>query len=163
MTIIKLVAQPMIKSMASTMSGLRFGPNLVVNGNFSNGLTGWTDENLVVDSIVSGELNLFGGTSFSARDISDLIPLTAGKKYRFEGEAYKIESLGGNVRFLLQEWFGGFSTIKSFETSSLTKVGFFDEVNITNTGNYRVICLPWDAGSSGANARFDNMKLREVI
>ena len=68
-------------------TGVGTGPELVTNGDFSNGTTGWTPFSDAVLSVVSGRLRITSPTTFDGAFQS--FPTTIGKTYSLSYSVFK--------------------------------------------------------------------------
>lgn len=98
-----------------------YGTELVTNGDYSNGTTGWTnDSSLTMDTfeVASGRLhieNTAGTTQAAYTD--DNISLVAGKIYKFTAE---LEKVSGNDNWDIDIRVAALSTVRHTMTSTAT-------------------------------------------
>jgi hypothetical protein len=98
-----------------------YGSELVTNGDYSNGTTGWTnDSSLTMDTfeVASGRLhieNTAGTTQAAYTD--DNISLVAGKIYKFTAE---LEKVSGNDNWDIDIRVAALSTVRHTMTSTAT-------------------------------------------
>lgn len=121
---------------------LTFGPNLVVNGDFANGLTGWGGSGWTPSS--GAALKTIGNAS----SLTQVIALTAGRTYRISGTATVT---AGTVTPRLT---GGTAVTAPAVTAS----GAWERYITAGTGNTTVDLLA-DAAFAGA---LDNIRVEEL-
>lgn len=132
------------------------GENLVTNGTFDSGTTGWTATNSNL-SVVNGKLRITNSTAGTYGDASQLVPVVAGKTYTFNiettdgtGDLYWLVS-GQGVN---SGYFNG-STTDSYTFTP------------TSSGNVQIIARVTELGSSnvpvhsGDYADIDNVRIIE--
>lgn len=126
--------------------GLTLGPELVTNGNFSNGSTGWTATN--ADVTVSGGIVTVTNTGNYGK-ISQDFPVTAGKSYRFT-----YTRISGIPLLNLSGTFG----TPSFASNDAASTVYF-----TATSSFTLrIQIGNLTGGIGTSCSFDNVSVREV-
>lgn len=125
--------------------GLVRGPEIISNGDFENGLTGWSNPQLAY-TVADGKLNKIGGIAGS---LQQSIPLVAGRTYLV---SCAIESIsGGAVIFQL---LGG--TTVSAPTRSVA--GEYSVYLQAVVGNSTIQLY----GVAGTVAVIDNFTVREI-
>ncbi len=126
-----------------------FGPELLVNGNFNNGTTGWTPANSAILSVVDGALRVTNGAIYAYAHQS--VPTVIGQQYQISAQ------------------------IPGGTAARLVRVGTSPASNnyfqFTNTGGSHtftaihgtvVISLIVDNEQIGKYADFDNISLKNV-
>lgn len=149
------VEQP-VRLMLDKSKGLVLGPELVTNGDFSNGTTGWTATNAAL-AVAGGELSVTNtGTNYGTASVA----LTT-----VVGRAYKISATvrtGTASPVYLQ--------IKNASPTSPTNVASFSSSSVSSTGiggvffatsTISYICLVNNNQSNGTGY-FDNISVREL-
>ena len=141
------------------------GEELVANGDFSNGTTGWTRGNTGTQTIESGALRVAsdGTTAWSGVSETTIPKLTRGKQYLVQFSILDENTSGGAGLF--------------FRTTSLSIGGLFtnglDYFYPGAVGNYSILFtatvgdvtrLRLVAGSeANASVLFDNISVREIL
>ena len=67
-------------------------PELVTNGDFANGTTGWSNGNSGVNTIVNGYL-VVTGTGGSYASAKQVFPVVAGRKYIVSGQIARVSGI----------------------------------------------------------------------
>ena len=152
------VEQP-VGLMLDKSKGLVLGPELVTNGDFSNGTTGWTINGAnVTQSVVSGELQVSRTTSpgSSAQSFS----VVAGKTYRAVAVGRVISGAStGGLTFrdgagVTSNILGQFSTVTTTSTANLA--AWF---TATSTGT---VWIHVTAANGTGTVGYDNISVREL-
>ncbi len=126
-----------------------FGPELLVNGNFNSGTTGWTPGNSANLSVVGGALRITNGAIYGLAYQS--VPTVIGQQYQISAQI-----LGGTATPLIR--------VGTSQTSN----NYFQ---FTSTGGSHTftaihgtvfITLILDSESIGKYADFDNISLKAV-
>ena len=126
------------------------GTELVTNGTFDSGTTGWAGQNATIAN-VAGELEVTGAAG-TGRAAQSAIPTTAGKIYKVVATGRKVTT---DVNFYV------YNTSDSANLLSLT---FSSTSNDTQTGYFCASgssVFAW-AFSGNAVAYFDNISIKEV-
>jgi len=130
------------------------GSELLVNGDFSNGTTGWTANNATLNN-VNGELEIVStGTGPRAQQP---ITLVVGKRYLLR---FKLRR--GTAPNASQVRFGtsaGVSDILS--TSSLSDV--YREIEFTANSSSAVLTIGYGETATGQTSYWDNISIRELL
>lgn len=153
-TPVTAVEQP-VGLMLDKSKGLVLGPELVTNGNFSNGTTGWTEANptyLKINGVVNGMLEAEILTSFSGYvAISQTIQTIAGKTYFVEGF---VSTPGANSAHLIAGGVVGNYVSGSWKSQLLfTASGSTANISLAVRG---------DSEAVGQKYYFDNISVREL-
>lgn len=138
--------------------GETLGPELVTNGDFSNGTTGWFSGTTFPStaSVVDGELQVTATAAYG-RQIFEF-PTVAGRTYDLRGLARRVSG-AGSVYLSINLGSGESDGLNTGTTGSSTPVEL--SKRFTATGSVaRVICSAVTAGAVGG---FDNVSVREVI
>jgi hypothetical protein len=130
---------------------LELGPELVVNGDFSNGTTGWTPigSNL---SVVDGELRILISSAVNTQ-ASQPLAFVVGKTYLVAYTARRgttsgsVRVRGGGVNF-------------GPDVSSTSNVSYSGTVTATTTAPLELVFL---MPQLGQDAYFDNISVREIL
>jgi hypothetical protein len=152
-TPVTAVEQP-VGLMLDKSRGLVLGSELVTNGDFSNGTTGWAGQSNVALSVENGELKGVASTSESTYAYQDTVTVP-GKLYKATAT---VRAVSGKVR--LSAWNGGFST----------RLAYVDIITTTNrqvtiyfnaTGTSTRVAVGLDA-SPASTYYSDNISVREL-
>lgn len=133
----------------------RLGPELVTNGDFSDGLTGWNDSAVTSSG---GSVTNDSGAALIARGSSraefyQTITTVAGRSYRFSGTVLEMT---GTANW----WIGSTRNNASALNGSGVPVGTFNGIFTANsTTTYLTMGVD---GSSGQTVKIDNISVREV-
>lgn len=156
-TPVTAVEQP-VGLMLDKSKGLVLGPELVTNGDFSNGITGWSVTAGVGGTItnISGELEMT--TSGAGILVSSPISVVVGKTYSLSG-AGRLGSYGPTVQFGVAATNNATPSQQTFTSTLQTvKTAIF---TATATTMFVILRFP-TVGTSGQNAFFDNISVREL-
>jgi len=126
-----------------------FGPELVVNGSFDNGTTGWTAVNSGQLSVVSGALRITNGAAFGRA--YQAVPTTVGQQYQVS-----VGIVGGNGAPLVRVG----TTQGAATYSQLTGTGGTATFVAATALTYITLMLSSDV--VGRYADFDNVSLRAL-
>lgn len=128
------------------------GPNLVVNGDFNNGTTGWAPSQYI--SVVNGELvfTSYGNFTTASQTITNLV---IGKQYLFIGSLRKGTSPSSANMDI-----AGVSGTALVNTTTIMK-SFSKIFTATNTSH--TINLYVGGNESGTTLIYDNISLQEVL
>jgi hypothetical protein len=136
------------------------GPELVTNGDFSNGATGWTLQYSSTIAVVTGEMQLTVGTSQIQGRFRQQLSTVIGKTYRISG-TYRSGQNGKNVSLKVSNnsnldsaYLN--STVNN-TTSNLNYSGYF-----TATATTTYIGGHIDTATQGNTAYFDNISVQEL-
>jgi hypothetical protein len=126
-----------------------FGPELVVNGTFDSGTTGWTAANSATLTVTGGVLRVVNGTIYGRAYQS--VPTVAGQQYQVSigivgGDAGRIARVGTTQ---------GAATYANFVSTGGT-------ATFTATSATTFITLMVDSESAGKYAEFDNVSLKAM-
>ena len=139
--------------------GLALGPELVTNGDFNDGLTGWTSGGAITSSIVSGESQItFAGSAAlsSANWFSQANALTdANKFYRVAFDATWVS--GGVLQ--VSSGFDIQRTITAVDTNKTTYITYVRRGTIGSIANQQTLVF---AGAAGAVWKIDNISVKEL-
>jgi len=133
--------------------GLVLGSELVTNGDFSNGTTGWTVGPTSTFSVVDGQIKAVS-TSADAAYFGQLVPVVAGKFYEVRFTTVSDGTAKIARVFVGSFWSGVAITPNSFGTHRVIW-------QATSTGNVAF----WPYGSSGGAGTYilcDNISVREL-
>ena len=136
--------------------GVDFGPELISNGGFSSGTTGWTinnDGGLVVEN---GVLKVTTGTTYPTDALQTLTGLTVGKTYMVSAMA-RVGVPGGGTKARLLVGGSGFP-------SDFTEGGVLTNLSVSFVANAtsNPIALRADDGGAGNDYYFDNVSAKEI-
>jgi hypothetical protein len=124
----------------------QLGPDLVTNGNFSSGTTGWT---LVGAAAASGGGILFTGTGSGSSEINQNIGAVSGKTYIISYDIRDLIASPGTFFIALNT------------NNTVTLRSGTNQIIITAVSN--TIAFKTVAYASGNNYLIDNISVREVI
>jgi hypothetical protein len=136
--------------------GLVLGTELVTNGDFSNGTTGWSpyNGNTAISNVANTlRLTIVSGTATA----SSTSPMTTviGKTYR--GTCKKIATTGSGFKFYVGGAFGGGSDYVSVNNTATGDFEFIFQASSTTT--YFSLEV---SGSAGNYGDFDNISIKEL-
>jgi hypothetical protein len=129
------------------------GPNLVTNGEFSNGTTGWTATNGAAVSVSNGAAKI-QCTGSIYPSLQQIIPVVTGRTYRVNST---VKS-GYTGPPLFQVWNTGLGTYVSVDRAA----GAYTDTFVA-LSNSVLINLAVDSGTSGTFAMYDSIEMSEVI
>jgi hypothetical protein len=129
--------------------GLTLGAELVTNGDFSGGTTGWTSWQTGTLSIDTGRLKVENGAATISGGYQ-IVTVVVGKVYQFEG--IKEAGTASGPRYYLGTSIGG--TQYSSNAAASTK--------FTATSTTLVVTASTQTTTLGATAFFDNISVREL-
>ena len=124
-------------------------PEIVVNGDFSNGTNNWNVSNASQD-VVNGELKIYNQTSSPAVSIQSISGLVIGKKYQITATT-RLEGASGTVR---ASFFGNVFAQSTIIGQSVTQT---TEVTATTTSATFALYL---YGTSSTEGYFDNVSVK---
>jgi len=156
-TPVTAVEQP-VGLMLDKSKGLVLGAELVTNGDFSSGTTGWfvTGGSGGTITNTSGELALT--TAGAGVLVSSPISVVVGKTYSLSG-AGRLGSYGPTVQFGVAATNNATPSQQTFTSTIQTvKTAIF---TATATTMFVILRFP-TVGTSGQNAFFDNISVREL-
>ena len=130
------------------------GAELVTNGDFSNGLTGWKTPTVGNGAVVSGEYELTTTTTGVNFVDSNSYPTVIGKAYVVSGTYYQ-KNAGGTVYVGVAD-----GSVYYNNTTSQSPVNFTCVFTATTTES--VVRLRYDGGAIGRKAAFDNISVKAV-
>ena len=143
--------------MLDKSKGLKVGSELVTNGDFSNGLTGWTQV-LGAIAVVNGRLRVSRAGGISGRAVSAALTCVVGRTYRVTLNLY-AGTIGTADLYI------GISPTSSagsiFAYSSITDKQVTFVFVATQTSHY-IGLQASAAGADGAYAEFDNVSTAEL-
>ncbi len=130
------------------------GANLVTNGDFSSGTTGWSAGGSAVLSVVSGRMRVENGGAVTG-SATQTINTTAGKAYRWTFYVDPATSGGAVIR--VRD--GGTLTVIS--TATYTVAGNYTVVFAATSSTIQINCIN-GAAVLGAYHDFDNIVVQEI-
>ena len=140
-------------------ANLVLGSELVTNGDFSGGLTGWTSGGAIASSLVSGEaqITFAGSAALSAANwFSQADVLTdASKVYRVAFDATWVS--GGVLQVS-----SGFDIQRTITAVGTNKTGYVTYVRRGTTGSVANQQTLVFAGAAGAVWKIDNVTVKEI-
>jgi len=132
--------------------GLVLGPELVVNGDFSNGTTGWTAQGSVI-SVVGDKLQVV--VSVTSGYAWQELTTVAGKRYKC---SVSITSVSGSTAAISVGT--SFSDVSLFTQTSIAE-GVFTFTFVATTTTSFILLQPWTNGT-GRTTQFDNVAVKEL-
>lgn len=134
---------------------------LVTNGDFSGGTTGWTAQNGSTIAVVSGELQATGNGTSGTASASQGVPCALGRAYSLSGQIRRVTNAAGFNPFLtassVASLFGGESSTIAINSTTATAVSaIFGAVATTMYVGMQTTNSP--TGSSG----MDNISVKET-
>ena len=163
-TPVTAVEQP-VGLMLDKSRGLVLGSELVTNGTFDNGTTGWTPSVATITiSSVSGRLQLVNTTDSSPKSAYQAIPTVIGKWYKATGQYWRISGaatseMALDVRNTGDPVSGGRVVIQSSSTSSDGSYAvYFAATQTTTFLHARFSNTP----AVGSTYEIDNISVREL-
>lgn len=157
------VEQP-VGLMLDRRFGLARGPELVVNGDFANGLTGWSpsaitsyDASSVFEVTPDGWIRagVPDGTSAYA-SLSPVAPMVVKPETYYEA-TFKIRNAGNRVDFRLGPSLGSGSYVSKSNVNTQGDWRF-----VFKTGSTTGLYLQWIINSASPTAEFDGVSIREL-
>lgn len=137
--------------------GLELGPELVVNGDFSDGLTGWRKVGELGDSYLDGHSCIVehtGASAWSAREQNLSSKITTGRTYVLEADITLLQA--GSAFMGL--WTG--ATVQGpLHTGSVGERKHYRWVYTTSSPTFFVVRI---ATYDNGHARFENVSVREL-
>lgn len=135
-----------------------FGPELVTNGGFDNGLTGWT-QLIGTASVVSGAARVVTPNSAQpGRLVAGPLTCTVGSMYRCTVKCVQGTASGADITI---------ATLPSSVSGALVQRGNTGSVDLsfvfTATQTQHWIFLESRSGAAGTYADFDNVSVRHVM
>lgn len=132
--------------------GLVLGPELVTNGDFSAGLTGWTSTGGTI-AVVGGELEITGAAS-SFPKATQVVSTVVGRTYKLSGTARRGTSINSAVLR---------AGVANVAVNNTTTADVYGSVTFQATGtSITVECFNNNNPNTGTNY-FDNISVREII
>lgn len=141
--------------MLDKRQGLVLGPELVTNGDFSDGTTGWTGQLGGTLTVSSGALRVTNSAAFSGRATS---PITTVVGVRYKVSVDFINSSNGTISAGASNSADGTSAFALSASNILGRVDFSFLATATTT----YIALYVNSTVSGYWAAFDNISVREL-
>ena len=133
-----------------------YGEELVTNGTFDDGTTGWASGGNGVISVSSGELTITGDGGYNDY-AQQVINVTVGKPYLVSFTGRKITSnASGQVRESLAPY--GYLIENTFSSTSDES---FQQTFVATQSALLVQLAVWSVG--GGSIAFDNVSVKEVI
>jgi len=133
------------------------GPELVANGDFSNGTTGWTNTTeLLSAAVISGAVRLTVNNNGSAAGIRQTPTFTVGKVYRVTGSIRSVS--GASVRISILNSGGDTFIVNSTDVTSTA----FTTVTVTFTATEPNNQVYLRVGATNGVGEFDNISVREL-
>ena len=133
-----------------------YGEELVTNGTFDDGTTGWASGGNAVISVSSGELTITGDGGYNDY-AQQVINVTVGKPYLVSFTGRKITSnASGQVRESLAPY--GYLIENTFSSTSDES---FQQTFVATQSALLVQLVVWSVG--GGSIAFDNVSVKEVI
>jgi hypothetical protein len=153
-TPVTAVEQP-VGLMLDKSKGLVLGPELVTNGDFSNGTTGWTPSNATL-AVVSGELEVTNSAALAGIATSDSFSTVAGRFYVLTYTARR----GTSSSIDLQARTSAGAALQSVTLTNTTNTnGKLIFAATTSASIIRVVINQAVAGRTGF---IDNISVREL-
>jgi hypothetical protein len=128
--------------------GLTLGPELVTNGDFSNGTTGWTAESGTTATVSGGAVSLSNASGAFAFRTTSTIAITSGKWYEI---TFDLLSVSGVFNFRLRSSGG-----KSGETNTAGAKKFLVLADASTQQIW------FYSNAAGQTATIDNISVREL-
>jgi hypothetical protein len=157
-TPVTAVEQP-VGLMLDKSRGLVLGPELVTNGDFSDGTTGWTtfvSGAALTASGGFGTLQSTAGANIQDRSVYQELSLVSGRFYRISGRIWSTDAFAVAVQSSTTASSG--SIAATFGTSSSTANNFSVVFVATTTTMY----LQFRNVGGGQVSYFDNISVREL-
>jgi len=154
-TPVTAVEQP-VGLMLDKSKGLVLGPELVTNGDFSNGTTGWTAGDSTI-SVVSGGLRVTNTTT-SSGNASQFFSTVIGRTYAVTFSA--LASSGANLDFRVGTSVASSVNLRVNSTTAGTNYTAYFSATATNTA-ISVVAFN-SSGTIGSFVSLDNISVREL-
>ena len=132
-----------------------YGPELVVNGSYSDGTTGWTASNATL-SVDNGEL-VITSTGGARPQAYQTITTVIGKTYEISAIARSTSSAG-----TLEIEIAGTASDVSARTASLSNKRIYNVFVATSTSHIVQVKIDDGASAAGETAYFDSVSVREM-
>jgi hypothetical protein len=150
-TPVTAVEQP-VGLMLDKSKGLVLGPELVTNGDFSQGTTGWASVLGGSVSVING-VATFASSATSSTTAEQVISVTQGKWYVTTVDVLALSA--GNQSLTVGTSSGGSQLFTSSSTALGKRTAIFYAT--ANT-----VYLGWNCGNSYRSATIDNISVREL-
>ena len=137
--------------MLDKSKGLVLGSELVTNGDFSNGTTGWTGT--LTLAVVNGELQMT--RTASGQDVSQIITTVAGQSYKIS-VSYRNGTTSSAI--YIGSTAGGSNLLAVTTLSSATTQTFTAYFTATNTTSY----IQFGLNALGGTAFIDNVTVKSI-
>ena len=132
-----------------------YGPELVTNGGFDSGTTGWTNHRDAVLTVTDGKLNIAIGTNTYSGIIQEITLKSGGGTYDLEFDFTKIDA---NARATIGTTSGGSEVIDSLALTSAGK----QSVRFTTTTETVYVKIYANTATAGESITIDNVSVREM-
>jgi hypothetical protein len=144
--------------MLDKSKGLALGPELVVNGDFSAGLTGWIIAGSATASVVSGEVQVTNVTNFADRLGQNIVGSASGKTYKVSFDA-RVSF--GTARVSAAQNGASFTTLayNEFTNTASQRLSFI--VTATGGVGINVRIVPY-SGNASQIVYVDNISVKEL-
>ena len=134
------------------------GPELVTNGDFASGTTGFLASGSASIANISGELQVAGLIDYVAAAQQDITAtFNTDDVVRLSCDGYSAASLS-SIRCYLAQAFGAASAQGYVNISSATKTSASSYLKISATGLHKLRMMNW----ASTDARFDNVSVKLV-
>ena len=140
---------------------LKLGPELITNGDFSNGTTGWAISSGSTLANVGGELEITANGSTSYPGASQVIQTTVGKMYQVTVKSRRGTSASSTGLAISRS--GGASNLIAVAINASTTTGQYTTFVTSDWAAWNV--LPHASGNpaSAGTVYFDDISIREIL
>jgi len=156
-TPVTAVEQP-VGLMLDKSKGLVLGPELVTNGDFSNGTNEWSSSSIYTSTatVVDGVLRVSNTQSYGLQ--KQAIACVVGKSYVVSGDARRVSVATAQIAISPNST--GASAVSNSITTSSTFVRL--RCQFVATASIMYICLGGSAGNTIGDHEYDNISVREL-
>lgn len=132
---------------------LELGPELITNGDFSNGTTGWTSVGSTITESAGQLVVTLTGAGFGTALSAASIPLTVGKQYQLQGYCDSSASFRLN----------NVTTGTAIAVVGAPAAGGQQSIVFTATESAAIVGLYTNLNTAGSVRRFDSISVREIL
>ena len=134
--------------------GLELGPELVTNGDFSDGITGWFNLSGVTSEVVESEAQVTVGTG--GRGIQRVVPFVEGRTYEITADIRLISGSGSVRVSATNSSYAAKASSPVVSQNTAQKVKFLVSAG---SDTDRILLVVTSGGETGG---FDNISVREL-
>jgi hypothetical protein len=146
-------------STGTYLDSVKYGDELVTNGDFSNGTTGWTASGNASLSINSGALRITTVTGGQTAYATTPLFLEVGKTYKYSVDNINTQGAGGMYLYLGSSAGSGSNVNVNIVSQAGTTTGTFVATHAITI----LTLLNGSQNQTGEYKEFDNISVKEVI